>query len=224
MVGWLSPICSAVFKLPRRWHLPVPTGADVSANCHCDSAQCLTTCLASNISWFVTKVAFYWKSWFLPVHTSLLCRQDDVCSHSNEKRSSGVWKWAWVWVRFECNLSQEVYGNVFEGNTLPALLRPYQGSGCFIYNGFSYGMQKAPACYSCIEHAEIILIGGTTGEFVKLCLMTEWQSSPVRAFNMISWRIIFLLPMRLKEAQGRGSLGFICFVFNWFWRLKPKWK
>lgn len=81
-------------------------------------------------------------------------------------------------------------------------------------------MQKAPVCYSCIEHAEIILVCGMTGRIAKLRLMTEWQSSPVRAFNMILWRIIFLLPMRLKEAQGRGSLGFICFVFNWFLEIK----
>lgn len=85
-------------------------------------------------------------------------------------------------------------------------------------------MQKAPVCYSCIEYAEIILVCRMIGGIAKLNLMTEWQSSPLRALNMILWRIIFLLPARLKETQGRGSLGFICFVFNWFSRLKPEWK
>lgn len=40
-------------------------------------------------------------------------------------------------VKFEWDLSQEGTGNVFEGNTLPGLLKPYQGSAGFIYNGFS---------------------------------------------------------------------------------------
>lgn len=85
-------------------------------------------------------------------------------------------------------------------------------------------MQNAPVCYSCIEYAQIILVHRAIGGIAKLHLMTEWQPSAVRAFNVILRRIIFLLPVKLKETQGRESLGFICLAFNWFWRLKPEWK
>lgn len=85
-------------------------------------------------------------------------------------------------------------------------------------------MQNAPVCYSCIEYAQIILVHRAIRGIAKLRLMTEWQPSAGRAFNVILWRIIFLLPVKLKETQGKGSLGFICFAFNWFWRLKPDWK
>lgn len=163
-----------------------------------------------------------------PVQTSLLCRQDCLFSHSRERQSSGVWSRAWLSLgasQVQAGLISGGTGSVFEGNTLPAPLKPYQGSGCFIYNDFSCRM--APVCYSCIEYAQIILVHGVIGGIAKLHLMTEWQPSVVRAFNVISWRIIFFLPVKLKETGwggGRWSLGFICFAFNWFWRLKLEWK
>lgn len=62
------------------------------------------------------------------------------------------------------------------------------------------------------------------GGIAKLHLMIEWQPFAVRAFNVVLWRIVFLLPVKLKESQGRLSLGFICFAFNWFLEIKARVK
>lgn len=149
-----------------------------------------------------------------PVQTSLLCRQDYFFSHSSKKQSSGVWRQAWLSLgasQVQAGLISGGTGNVFEGNTLPAPLKPYQGSGCFIYNDFSCRM--APVCYSCIEYAQIILVHRVIGGIAKLHLMTEWQPSGLRAFNGIFWRIIFFSCLWSWKKQSWGWGEMISWVY-----------